>query len=159
MTLSTAVHGLMAAIAIYGLPSVIKAPLEVEASIAVAVIIPDNAVGYAAPDLERNIWPGTTAAETGEGQAAPEGDLEDAPLSPSGVGDAPQSAPAKALEGAANDLEGRDALPRGDAPGIAAATPVASRGPVIGEMAAAQQPLGAPLRRPVAARAPGDEMV
>ena len=45
MTLSTAVHGMVAALAIYGLPSVIKAPLEVEASIAVAVIIPDNAVG------------------------------------------------------------------------------------------------------------------
>jgi ankyrin repeat protein len=160
MTLSTAVHGLVAAIVIYGLPSVIKGPLKVEASIAVALITPDNAVGYSAPDLERNIWPGNTAAEIGVGQAAPEGDLEDAPLSPTSVGDAPQSAPAKALEGAANDLEGRDALPRGDVPGIAAAAaPVASRGPVIGERAAAEQPLGAPLRRPVAAPAPGDEMV
>ncbi len=81
ITLSTVVHGLVAALAMFGLPSLINATVELEAPIAVTIITPDNAVGSMAPDVAPNIWPGDTADETGEGLAAPEGDDEDAPSS------------------------------------------------------------------------------
>ena len=117
ISLSTVVHGLVVTLAVFGLPSLINAPLELEAPIAVTIITPDNAVGFMAPDVAPNIWPGDTADETGEGLAAPEGDDEDAPSSEAAA--APESAPARALDGTPNDVEGRDAQPQGEMPGIA----------------------------------------
>lgn len=81
VTLSTIFHGAAAAAAIFGLPSLVNAPVELEAPIAVAIIAPDNAIGYMAP------------------------------------------------------------------------------GPLLGAMASAEQPPGAPLRDDVAPPAPGDGMV
>ena len=155
ITLSTVTHGLMAALAIFGLPSLINAPVELEAAIAVTLITPDNAVGSMAPDVTPNIWLGDTAEETGEGLAAPKGDDEDAP-SPQATAAAPYSAPASALEGAPNDVEGRDALPRGETPGIELAG-LASSGPVLGE--AAERAPGAPLNGALWAPPSGVEMV
>lgn len=80
VTLSTIFHGAAAA-AMFGLPSLVNAPVELEAPIAVAIITPDNAIGYMAP------------------------------------------------------------------------------GPLLGAMASAEQPPGAPLRDDVAPSAPGDGMV
>ena len=158
LTLSTMVHGAVAALAIFGLPILIDAPVTLEAPIAVTIITPDNAVGYMAPDRLANIWPGDTAAETGEGLAAPEGEFEDASLSPISAAAAPESAPSRALQGAPNDLAGRDALPAGETPGIEMLS-VASSGPVLGENSSAARPPGAPLRDDVSAPAPGDQMV
>jgi ankyrin repeat protein len=150
-------HGAVAAVAIIGLPSLIDAPVELEAPIAVVIVAPDMAVGYRAPDLTPNIWPGDTADQTGEGLAAPEGDAGDGEVLSADTAAVQQGAASKALSGEPNDLEGRDALPQGTAPGIA--TAAASTGPILATLASADQPPSAPLRDDLALPSPGEEIV
>lgn len=157
MSLSALTHGLVAALAIFGLPSLISAPVELESPIPVTIITPDNAVGSMAPDVTPNIWPGDTADEIGEGLAAPQGDDEDSPTLETAAA-APESAPARALDGAPNDREGRDALPRGEIPGIELAS-LASSGPVLGAGAGRDQPPGAPLNGALSVLPFGVEML
>ena len=158
--LSTTLHGVVIAAVVIGLPDLLSAPVKLEPPIPVMVVVPDNAVGFMAPDPERNVWPGETPALTGEGLAAPEGDVEDAPTSTDTTTRPPSdasaggeaAAAALALEGEPNDTEGRDALPVGDTPAIAAGA-AATAGPVLGEQGAAPPAPGARESGPLAASA------
>ena len=155
---SAMAHSAVAAVAIIGLPALVDAPVKLEAPITVVIIAPDNAVGYMAPAMTPNIWPGDTADQTGEGLAAPMGDAEDGEALPASAAADLQGAASKALRGEPNDLEGRDALPQGNAPGIAVAM-APSTGPILSEPASADQPPGAPETDDLALPSPGEEII
>ena len=141
VSLSTLLNFGPAAVAVIGFPLLFSTPGEKEDPIPVAIIILDDSIGFMAPDPERNVLPGDTAAETGEEMAehedAPEENLSEPTSAAVDTEDAPATAPEDALdepdapsESESSDAPSPDAPPDSEEP-----SPVVPDDPVPVEMA------------------------